>query len=120
MADGGPQQIVGGGYTQRSLSAPKLPLASRPSPPKSQRLPLLSVQLVASSRPPGMFVLAGDCSVPYTPDRKGVPLPPIHTHWLVGGLNAQRSLSVPVLVAPSPPPPKSQKLPLLSIQLEAS
>src|ERR1017187_3127794 len=84
MADGGPQQIVGGGYTQRSLSAPKLPLASRPSPPKSQRLPLLSVQLVASSRPPGMFVLAGDCSVPYTPDRKGVPLP-AHPHPLARG-----------------------------------
>ena len=45
-----------------------------------------------------------------------VLLPPIHVHSLVVGLNSQRSFrSPPFWFASNPAPPKSQKLPLLSL-----
>ena len=52
--------------SQRSFSAPKFSLASNPSPPKSRKLPLLSVQVAALSRPPGMLPAEGVPNVPYT------------------------------------------------------
>jgi hypothetical protein len=58
---------VEGLNSQRSLSSPKFPLASAPSPPKSQKLPLLSVQVAALSRPPGVLPGEGVPNVPYTP-----------------------------------------------------
>ena len=51
--------MVVGLNSHRSFSAPKFPLASLPSPPKSQKLPLPSVQVAAPSRPPGMLLGAG-------------------------------------------------------------
>lgn len=46
---------VDGLYSHRSLSnpPPMNEMESSPSPPKSQRLPLLSVQVIAHSREPG-------------------------------------------------------------------
>ena len=121
---------VEGSISHRSLRRPQAPLASKPSPPKSQRLPLLSVQAEASERPPGMFPAAGTPSVPYTPcwphntgtAQQGSPRsrPPIQAHSFVEGSNSQRSLRVAQLpMASKPWPPKSQKLPLLSVQAEA-
>jgi len=64
-------------------------------PPKSQKLPLLSVHVVAPWRAPGKFASAGVPNVPYTAEREKVtgPLPPIQVQRLVEGLNSQRSLS---------------------------
>ena len=58
---------VEGWNSHRSFSSPKFPLASTPSPPKSQKLPLLSVQVAALSRAPGMLPAAAAPNVPYTP-----------------------------------------------------
>ena len=57
-----------------------------PQPPKSQKFPLLSVQLEADARLPGMFPAANVPNVPYTPYWPAVLLPPIHAHWFVEGL----------------------------------
>jgi hypothetical protein len=49
------------------------------------------------------------------PPQVSVPstlLPAIHAHWLVAGLNSQRSLG-------SDKPLKSQRFPLLSVQVES-
>ena len=107
--------LVVGLNSQRSFQA---------LPPKSHRLPLLSDQLAAASRAPGTLLLAATPCVPYTPfpsDVLPVLLPLIHVHILVVGLNSQRSLRKPFGALPPGPhfPPKSQKLPLLSIQLTA-
>ena len=83
--------------------------------------PLLSVQLEADSRLPGMFPAANTPNVPYTPGWPTVLLPPIHAHSFVEGLYCQRSLRPASLPSASTPkPPKSQKLPLLSVQLAAT
>src|ERR1035438_571353 len=75
--------FVVGLNSQRSLRKPKLPSASLPEPPKSQRLPLRSVQLEAPLRAPGQFPADGIPSVPYTPNWPFVLLPPIQVHWFV-------------------------------------
>src|ERR1035437_6906878 len=72
--------FVEGLNSQRSLRSPKLPLASKPAPPKSQRLPLLSVQFEAYQRLLGMFPAAGVPNVPYTPNWPTTSLPPIQVH----------------------------------------
>jgi hypothetical protein len=90
-----------GWYFQKSLSQPLELLESNPKPPKSQRLPLWSAQVAALARAPGLFVVAGVPTAPYTPDKPHVPfvpfgqlvrlLPPIHAHSFTEGLNSQRS-----------------------------
>src|SRR5258708_23922355 len=80
--------LVEGSYSQRSLREPYLPTESAPSPPKSQRLPLLSVQLTADERFPGMFFAAGLPNVPYTLG-SGVFVPFIQAHSFVCPLAAQ-------------------------------
>ena len=78
---------------QKSLNS-----LSTPFPPKSQKLPFRSVQLVAAYRPPGMFPAAAEPKVPYTPAwqtsllQDMVLLPPIQAHSREEGLNSQRSL----------------------------
>ena len=52
---------------QRSLRFPNVLSVSQPDPPKSQKLPLLSIQLLVHSRPPGRLVAAGVPNTPYTP-----------------------------------------------------
>jgi hypothetical protein len=51
-------------YVQRSIKSPPFPVASTPLPPKSQRLPLPSIQVPGEIRPPGVFVEAGVSNVP--------------------------------------------------------
>jgi hypothetical protein len=74
-----------------------LPLASKPPPPNSHRLPLWSVQVTEPSRPPGVFEAEGVFSSAITPGIAfSVPpeelLPSIHDHlprWtLAGGVEA--------------------------------
>ena len=93
--------FVEGLYSQMSLRLPLLLLASKPEPPKSQKLPLLSVQLEANSRLPGMFPAANTPNVPYTPGwpplLPTVLLPLIHAHSFAEGLYSQRSLRLPPL-----------------------
>src|ERR1019366_5034555 len=79
--------------SQTSLRYPCEPPASRPSPPKSQRWPLLSVQLAAVRRLPGRFPAAGVPKVPYTPPGRAhrpflqfdVLIPPIQVQLLGAG-----------------------------------
>jgi hypothetical protein len=59
--------FVEGLNSQRSLRTPSPPLASKPMPPKSQRWPLMSVQLEALERLPGIFPPAGVPNVSYKP-----------------------------------------------------
>src|ERR1700676_3469829 len=111
--------LVDGVNFHRSLRKPVFPLASRPAPPKSQKLPLLSVQLTAEKREPGVLPAAGTPNVPYTAVREwvfpAVLLPAIQVHRPEEGSNSQRSLSMPQLPLPSyPSPPKSKRLPLRS------
>ncbi len=77
-------RFVEGLSSQRSLRLPLLLLASKPSPPKSQRLPPVSVQLLAAPRLPGTFPAAGVPNAPYTPGVIPllgiVLLPPIQVH----------------------------------------
>src|SRR5580692_2710990 len=84
--------------SQRSSRSPPVPPAPQPSPPNSQSLPLLSVQLDADVREPGELPEAGMPIVPYTPGEAeelpttGIMLfPAIHAHSQVEGLNFQRS-----------------------------
>ena len=58
------QRPVLGLNLQRSFSVPPFPLVSKPIPPKSQRLPLLSVQVAGETRLPGMFPADGVPNVP--------------------------------------------------------
>ena len=53
-----------GWYFQRSLSGPSVPFTSYPYPPKSQTLPLPSVQVALPPRPPGRLPGAAVPSVP--------------------------------------------------------
>src|ERR1700677_2022412 len=62
-----------GKYSQRSLSA-TLPGSM---PPKSQKLPLLSIQFEPSDRPAGTFPAAGPPNVPYTPSWPQYSSPPV-------------------------------------------
>ena len=90
-----------------------------PFPPKSQRFPYGSIHVCAESRAEGTLVGAG---VPRTPQ---APLwlarfePLTQVHWPAP--NSQRSLRVPAQqpVESPPIPPKSQKLPEVSVQLTA-
>ena len=98
-------------------------LLPTPKPPKSQRLPLLPVQLTAESRDPGMFPAAGVPNAVLTPGVLGL-LVTVQVHSFVERLNIQRSLRTPSILTTVPTlpawPPKSQKLPLLSVQLTVS
>src|SRR5437899_8391550 len=96
---------VEGLSSQRSLKS-AVPLEVTPVPPKSQKLPLISVQLAAEARLPGVFPVAGVPNVPYTPVwphcfeapitmQFRVLLPPTHAHSWVRGLNSQISSRVP-------------------------
>src|ERR1019366_9023444 len=101
---------IEGWNSQRSLNAP---------PPKSHRFPLRSTQVVgltflAAGTLPG----AGVPNVPGTPGWVAVSGPLAQVHWLVEGLNSQRSFSLAAVPAePNPMPPNSQRFPLPSIQL---
>src|SRR5579862_8881633 len=62
------------GHTHMSFKKPGMPfepvwVTSKPKPPNSQLLPFLSVQAMAKSRPPGVFVF-GDTN---GGDKMGVP-----------------------------------------------
>src|SRR5207302_6539663 len=57
-------QPVLGLYSHRSFSSPALPVESKPIPPKSQTLPLASIQLTDPFRDPG--ILAGS-AIPWVP-----------------------------------------------------
>ena len=63
-AMGAPVPGAAGCYSHRSLRSVELPLEFKYSPPNSQRLSLLSIQLDAPTRLPGMFPAAGTPSVP--------------------------------------------------------
>src|ERR1039458_4258289 len=91
-------------------------------PPNSQWFPLASVQLNAICLAPGTFAVEPTPSVPYTPGWARELPPLIQSHSLLVGLNSHKSFRTPApLVAESwPYPPKSQRLPLPSIQLTAS
>ena len=104
-----------GVYSQRSLRSPSVPTESKPYPPKSQRLPLLSIHPIELPRAPGTFPDASVPSVPYTPSWLAELLPPIQVHSFEEGLYFHRSLSAPA----ESHPPKSQRLPLLSLQFTA-
>jgi hypothetical protein len=80
--------LVDGLNSHKSFSSPKLfvlPLASQPKPPKSHKLPFLSIQVTLLVRLPGVFPGAGVPKVPDTPDCAPVMLdtvllPLIHAH----------------------------------------
>ncbi len=121
---------VEGLNSQRSFNSPETPALSNPEPPNSHKFPLLSVHAAAELRPPGMFPAAGVPTVPYTPgwphtgallvQEGSALLPPIHAHWLVDVLYSHRSFRSPNAPLPSmPDPPNSQKLPLLSVHVDA-
>lgn len=78
---------------------------------------MVSVQLTAFVRAPGLFPAAGEPNAPYTPGRWPIG-PPTQVHSLVEGLYSHRSPKVPPPYVPSPP--KSHKLPLLSVQRPAA
>ena len=99
--------------SHRSLAIP-LPEA----PPRSQKLPTLSVQIADDSRPEGVF--AGDQVriEPYVPALELDPF--IHAHSPVEGENSHISFKCQAVASGSSPIPlKSQRLPLLSVQLDA-
>src|ERR1019366_8089856 len=54
-------------YFQRSLKNPYVPVESIPQPPKSQKSPVVSVQVAAPSRAPGVLSGAAVPWVPYVP-----------------------------------------------------
>ncbi len=56
--------LVEGLNSHRSFKAPSLPAESKPAPPKSQRLLLLSIQEDEPVRPPGTLAAAAEPSVP--------------------------------------------------------
>jgi len=60
-----------GSNIHRSFRYPVVPVASAPSPPKSQKCPDASVQLTSDDRPPGMFVDEAVPRAPYTPGCAG-------------------------------------------------
>ena len=97
-----------------------IPEESMPSPPKSQKLPEASVQLVGATRAPGTFPAEAVPWVPYDPVASPMDDPLIHVHSPVPGLYFQRSLSpAKPLAVPTesyPYPPKSQKFPDVSVQ----
>ncbi len=96
-----------GSNSHRSLRGPLAPSGSIRPPPKSQRLPELSVQETLESLPPGIFAVEGAPSVPKTlevaPDRTLLPPTQAQPLTAAGGTGG-----VP-LVLPVPP----ELLPLL-------
>src|ERR1700680_2335278 len=89
-------------YSQRSPSEP-FPVASKPCPPKSQRLPCVSLQAAESQRAPGTLVEAVTPWVPKFPGVLVAPLDPlIHVHCLATGSNFHRSLN-PFVPLVNPP-----------------
>src|ERR1700732_1793944 len=114
MVDGFPGSVVVSRvYSQRSPSEPN-PVESKPSPPKTQRFPWVSLQAAESQRAPGTLVEAASPWIPKFPGVLVAPLDPfIQVHSLATGSNFHRSLNpfVPVVN-----PPNIQKLPLLSTQ----
>src|ERR1700733_4444414 len=87
-------------------------------PPKSHMFPAASDQPTALSRAPGTFPGAAVPSVPYVPDASTWSDPLTHVHWPpLYSHKSLRSFAPPIESSPSPP--KSQKLPDLSVQLTA-
>lgn len=101
----------------RSLRPPKLPEESYPrAAPNSHRLPLLSIQEIASTRAPGTLDGAAVPCLPYAPAGLTRFAPLTQVQSLPS--NFHRSLSTPDVPTESrPPPPKSHKFPLWSVQL---
>src|SRR5215831_16863906 len=101
---------------QRSLSTSRFPVESTPNPPKIQRCPALSIHFAAPERAPGKLLGDAVPFVPYTPGCRTTSAPPTQVQLVPS--NLQRSFSTPEAPVESiPPPPNSQRFPLLSVHV---
>src|ERR1035437_718102 len=90
------------------------PLATKPSPPKSQRFPLESIQETEVDRAPGKFAGSGTPFVPYVPAWSVTLDPLTQVHCPLAMFHFQRSFRYPIPLAAYPP--KSQRFPVESVQ----